>query len=574
MFAIKVSIPKKVQINSSSLIVLTRHFFRRLFLNETVLFQEQMVAKVIGVVSILSVLSAHVANSLLFKYIIIREVGQAWAEISVFISLMMLQIGLITLFEWDVIFLDRRDYLNLSILPLHSLSVFLTKFLSLAMFVGLFVVGINFFSSLIFAYYLGESNKLGMLSTLVLLLTHLFVMLTAGCFTFFSLAFLAGFFNILLRGRLFKQISEFIRFGLIVVHIFFLYHFLVDTGFITNQVGNIEALKKTPSAFMMNYPPLWFTGLYQILRGDKETFFLKLASKGLIALIISAGAFFLFAFISYNRYLKKISPDGTKHLHSPFIRRIIEPVLNVTILRNPAERALFWFYQSVLARSRMHRNRIISYLGVGLGITIIIFVSAYSSQVGNMLSFPLVLTFFILIGIRDASYLPLKYEANWIFQITEGPDRWLYFLALRKSIFVFFILPLFILLFLLYSTMLNRQEAFIYCCYELAFAVLLLEILFFRRRKFPFVCTYLPGKGKIHVFWTIYVLSFLAYIMLPQWLGPYFLDNIKRFIILSIFLILMIFGIWSYLKNFFYPSKCLMYEDKPEPSLEELFQLD
>ena len=68
MLAIRIL--RKPQFNSSSFYVLTRHFFRRLFLNETVLFEDRMVASVIGVISILSILSAHVANSLLFKYML------------------------------------------------------------------------------------------------------------------------------------------------------------------------------------------------------------------------------------------------------------------------------------------------------------------------------------------------------------------------------------------------------------------------------------------------------------------------------------------------------------------------
>jgi len=571
MLAIRIL--RKPQVNSSSFYVLTRHFFRRLFLNETVLFEDRMVASVIGVISILSILSAHMANSLLFKYLIIREVGQAWAEISVFISFVMLQIGLITLFQWDVIFLDRKDYLNLSSLPLRPSAIFSAKFFSLAMFIGMFVVGINSISSLFFAFYLGESKKYGLLSTLVLLLIHLLVMFMAACFTFFTLAFIAGLFNILLRGKLFRQISEFIRFALIVAHIFFLYHFLIDTGFITNQVDNLEALKSNPSAFMMNYPPLWFTGMYQALRGDKESFFLTLATKGFLALAVSVAVFFLFTYISHNRYLKKMSPDGSKHSQAPLIKRTIEPLLNLTILRNPVERALFWFYHSVLTRSRIHKNRLISYFGIGLGIALIIFVSGHKSQPGNMLSFSLVLTFFVLVGIRDATQMPLKYEANWIFQLTEGTNAWPYFLALRKSIIIFFILPLFILLFLFYSNSLGWAEAFIYCCYVLVFTVLLMEILFFRQRKFPFVCSYLPNKSQMHVFWIIYVLSFLVYVLLPQRLAHLVLGETTGFIIFSLSFVLIISASWFYHRHYFYPSASLIYEDRPEPSIDELFRL-
>ncbi|MCD6191843.1 MAG: hypothetical protein J7L26_00020 [Candidatus Aminicenantes bacterium] len=52
--------------SSFRLIILTRHFFKRLFLNETVFFEEQMIGKVIGIIAILSIFPAYVADSLLF----------------------------------------------------------------------------------------------------------------------------------------------------------------------------------------------------------------------------------------------------------------------------------------------------------------------------------------------------------------------------------------------------------------------------------------------------------------------------------------------------------------------------
>jgi hypothetical protein len=487
----------------------------------------------------------------------------------------MILIGLITLFEWEVIFLDRKDYLNLMPLPVKPLTVFSAKFFSLIMFVGLFAVGINSLSSVVFAMFLSESRAYGLLSGLVLFLVHLLVMVAAGSFIFFAMAFIAGFFNILLRGKIFQRISDLIRFGLIVAHIFILYFFLFDTRFIQKQFENIQALKETPTAFMMNFPPLWFTGLYQVLMGDNDIFFKTLASRGLIALAISIGVFFLITLFSYSRHLKKISPEGAKHFRPSILRRLLEPVLNLTILRQPAERAVFWFYESAMTRSRFHRTRIMSYVGIGLGITLIMFVSTgkffWKYQSGNMLSLSLVLTFFLLAGIRDAANIPLNYEANWAFEITEYPDRWAYFSGLRKSVFIFFLLPLYVIFFVLYGLIWNWKAAGLHVLYDLAFAVLLMEALFFQRRKFPFASSYVPGKSKIHIFWWVYLLLFLGYIFIPRWLEPYFLARASRFISFYVIFILILSGLWLYYKLYFYVKNQLLYKDNPEPLLIGLF---
>uniref|UniRef100_UPI00404A0117 hypothetical protein n=1 Tax=Candidatus Saccharicenans sp. TaxID=2819258 RepID=UPI00404A0117 len=125
-------------------------------------------------------------------------------------------------------------------------------------------------------------------------------------------------------------------------------------------------------------------------------------------------------------------------------------------------------------------------------------------QTGIMLSLALVLTFFLLVGVRDAVSIPVNYEANWVFRITENRDRWPYFLALRKSIFLLYILPLYAVLFVLYGTIWSWKAAMLHCLYDLAFAVLLMEVLFFQYKKFPFACSYLPGKSQLHILDCLY----------------------------------------------------------------------
>ncbi|HOJ26394.1 MAG TPA: hypothetical protein PLP94_04240, partial [Candidatus Saccharicenans sp.] len=449
------------------------------------------------------------------------------------------------------------------------------KFASLVMFVGLFAIGINSLSSIVFAIFLGQAKYYGLFSVFLLFLTHLLVMFLAGAFIFFALGFIVGFFNILLRGKIFRRISDLLRFGLIVAHIFVLYFFLIDTHFIQKQFESFKALQGSPTSFMMNFPPLWFTGLYEVLQGNRQPFFRQLAFRAIVALVIAVAAFFLITLISYNRYLKKISPEGAKHYRPSILRRLAEPVLNLTILRQPAERAVFWFYGSALSRSRLHRTRILSYLGIGFGVSLIMFVSTgkffWKAQAGNMLSLPLVLSFFLVLGIRDATNIPLNLEANWIFEITETPRRWSYFSALRKSIFIFALIPLYFLLFVFYGFIWNWTTAGIHCLYDLALAVLLVEALFFQHRKFPFACSYLPGKSKLYIFWLVYVLLFLGYIFIPRWIEPYFLARPSRLVGFYGVIILIIAGLWLYHRYFFYKKNEILYEDNPEPALLELF---
>ena len=161
---------KKLQLKERSFVVLTRHFFQHLFLNETVFFEEQMTGKVVSIIALLAIFPASVADYLLFPYLILPEKPEAWLEICEMTTLSMLLLGLVTIFVWDVIFLDRQDFLNLMPLPLKPLTVFSAKFASLVMFVGLFAIGINSLSSIVFAIFLGQAKYYGLFSVFLLFL--------------------------------------------------------------------------------------------------------------------------------------------------------------------------------------------------------------------------------------------------------------------------------------------------------------------------------------------------------------------------------------------------------------------
>jgi hypothetical protein len=538
-------------------------------------FEEKMIEKVLGFIAILAVFPACVADGLLFRYLLEPEKGTAWLEITLFISFIMLLIGLVTLFAWEAIFLDRKDYLSLMPLPIAPFLVFTAKFISLVMFIGLFVIGINSLSSIVFAVYLGQSKPYGLTPGLLLLFTHILVMLAAGSFIFFVLAIIFGLLNVLLKGRFFSWLSDIIRLGLIIGQLFLIYHFLINHRFIKIWFENVQALKSTPTPFIMNFPPLWFTGLYQTLMGNHDAFFQELADRSLLALAVSILAFFLITLISYGRYLKNLSPESARVYRPSRLKRILEPCLNLIFLRNSVERAAFHFYGSAMSRSRIHRTRLMSYLGVGAGIALIFFVSTgnyfWKYRSGNMLSLPLVLNFFLLVGLMDAISIPINYEANWVFRIIENRNGWAYFSALRKSTLCLILLPLYISLFAFYCFFWGWPTAGLHCLYDLAFAVLLMEGLLFRRIKFPFACSCAPGKSRLYFFWFPYLGLFLAYIYMPRWMEPYFMEGGRRFIIFYGFAILAVIALRLYHKLFFYPRRRLIYEESPEPLILELF---
>ena len=172
--------------------VLVRHFFQRLFQNDFVAFEDQMKEKTISILAIIAILSAHVANSILMKYMYGADEGTSWLEKCFFASFIMLILGFITVFEWDILFPDSRDFANLMVLPIRLRTIFTAKFTSLCGFVGLFAFGANILAFLPFWFYLPKWQAEGdLLFFTRFIFVHLICLFAASFFVFF----LGGLFD-------------------------------------------------------------------------------------------------------------------------------------------------------------------------------------------------------------------------------------------------------------------------------------------------------------------------------------------------------------------------------------------
>lgn len=568
--------PRHPPARPSRFAVLTRHFFRRMFVNETVSFEDRMAAKIAGLIAVLAIMPGVMADSLLFKYLLAPDRGTFWADATMFIAVVMLMIGIITLFERDGLFLDQRDYRNLMPLPVRPFTVFSAKFASLVMFIGMFALGINSLSSFVFAMYLGHSRGYGLAAAGAVFMVHILVMLAASVFVFLLMALVAGGLAAVHPGRLFQRLSDAVRIALMAGQLYLIYLFLVDTRFIRLTYDQVRALKTAPSAFMMNFPPLWFSGLYQTMLGDRDPFFRGLAARALLALAAVIAAFILVTLLAYRRSLAHMASEGRERGRRSPAGRLLEPILNSLVFRSPAERAFFLFNGRTLSRSRFHRTRILSCLGVGSGLAVIMFASVGSyfrkDAAGAMLSLPLVLSFFLLVGLRDACDHPLEFEANWVLRTAAGHNAGACFSSLKKTVFLFILLPLHALLLAFYRLFWSWRTAGIHSLYALALAVLLMEVLFFRRRKIPFACSYLPGRAGTPYFWLIYALLGVAYVFVPRRLEPYFLTGGAPFVIFMAAVAAVVAAVHMYHGRFFYPKHPVVFDDEPEPVMTGIFQ--
>jgi hypothetical protein len=558
---------------TKQVLILTRHFFLRLFINDFVFFEDSMQQKVIALIAILAVFSGHLAKALLTKYLWVRDMNTSWVEKGYFLLFAMLVMGFISILEWDLIFPDPRDFSNLVPLPLKVRIMFLAKFTSFFSFICFFALAITSLSTIVFWIHLPKWQSPTLIFSIRFVLTHIVTVLAACLSISFIFAFIIGILLTVLGRRIFNLVSVYIRSLMMIAIVFLISFFLFELIDVSQIFPSLIELKESNSSFLHFFPPMWFVGLYETLLGNTDPFFRALAKGAVPAVILPLIGFFMISAASYRKYLGKIREVKRQKKHIYKMQDGLKDRFNAVYLKNPIQRAVFYFFGNTMRKSNFHRMRLASYLVVAVGIVLIL-LAAKATTVGNidsfdktLLSIPFILSFFLVMGIRATSQIPVAVEANWIFRLRETADTKHYVIGFKKGIQFFVLAPLFVVLFVFYSILWGWSAASFFCLFGLAVSILLVEIVFINHHKIPFTCTYLPGKGKIHIFWIVYLVSFIFYVSVMSSLAYELLLNPSGFFFFSSIALALFFLIRLIQNRVFLQDADIIYEEEPEPVL-------
>ncbi len=557
--------------------ILVRHFYLRLFNNDFIAFEDQMKEKTISFLALVAILSAHIANSVLMKYMFVPDEGISWVEKCYFISFAMLLLGFITVFEWDVIFPDARDFDNLLTLPIKLKMIFASKFTSLCLFISLFALGSNAISMLAFWFHLIRwQPEKGVLFSPLFICVHLISLLAACFFVFFFFVFVMGVLMVIFPTRQFRTFSLFFRTVLMIFCVFLMIYIVLNSFSSASIFNSLPALKANNSLLFYLFPPMWFTGMYESLLGNYDPQFGTCASIALMSLFFVMGGFFISAALSYKKYCRKI--DIKKRRSSLFNRpkNILRRFLHSFLLRNPIQKAVFHFVGKTLRYSKIHKMRLAIFAAIGISLELILLASnarnleSFFQLNTTLLTVPMILMVFLLIGMRSVVNIPLSLEANWIFRITEEDNLNHYVSGLRKGILLYVLCPLFIFVFVFFSLLYGWQIGFMHSLYGLIWGGLFIEILFLRFHKIPFACSYMPGKAKVHLFWLGYFVSFILYVSLISELELALLQNPLSLLLFCGSSLFVFLGLRIYQNTYLFKKWQITYEDEPVPAMVTL----
>jgi hypothetical protein len=567
---------RRLREEAAQLVLLTRHFFDRLFLNDVVNFEDQMKERLIAVLAILAVVVGWSSQMVLFGYNFTPDVNISWLEKNYVFIVVMIIFGIVALLEWEMLFLDRRDFLALTPLPIRMRTIFAAKLMSFVVFIGLFSAAMNSLSCGWFALYLTQWRSASPLFFVRYILAHL-ASAFAACFcVFFACVFVHFLIMAALPPAAYRRVSLVVRFLLIALFVFLLLSFLVEPAIVSRSLPSLAKLKDHGAPFFFRLPSLWFVGLYEVLLGTEDPAFRRLAGTAVLALALSLGAFVLACALSYLRHARAALEAAKRRRPLFRLSEMAGGLFQRIVLRGPEERAVAGFFSRTVRTSVRHRTMLTNYAAVAAGFVMLLAVAnrqllrSLTPENAFFLAQPLVLFAILLAALRVVVCVPASLECNWIFRTAESPRRGRYVSGLKKAVFFKWLLPLAVLIFLFHVWLWpGWQAALGHALFGLAAAAVGMEALFFRFDRIPFASAYVPGKFRLQSRGILFVGGLAGLLAALARLEKWLLESPSR---LGVFMAVSA-AAWALLNAgsaLHLRRNPLVYDEQPEPAMISL----
>ncbi len=400
--------------------VLIGHFFQRFFDNETISLGEQKQTRIIQILCALAQPGLIVGLYIMAASFPDRPYWLQAADHYFYVTYSLVATGVVTVFEWDLLFPDLLDVLVLGYLPIQAGRILRAKIAALGIFLGLFLFSTNILGTILFPLVARQPSLAHHF------LTHSLAVAVSGIFAATVFLSLQGILLNLLGARLFRLLSPLLQaLGLTV---------LLLLLFLTPLFSQyLRALLSSGSKAVLYFPPFWFLGIYERLLAGPSALpvFHVLAKTGCWITLLSTTLTILTYPLAYRRRTRQVIEGVPRPATKNWIRRSGEKFLNCFYLRNPARRAIYHFISQTLLRTPKHRVYLAVHCGLALAL-VIAGVIAFRFQPGEIIpvfstyglraSLP-ILAFWLISGLQITMRSPVEVRASWIFTlINSGPD--------------------------------------------------------------------------------------------------------------------------------------------------------
>lgn len=419
-----------------------------------------------------------------------------WTVEHLFFATTLTVVGVLAVLSWDSALPDRRDVLILGPLPVQIRTIFAAKLSALAGVLGFSVIALNFLTGLIWPLLFSAPGS-GIVGAIRSIVAYWITIAAAATFISCLVLCLQGGAALILPRQIFLRLSSLLQ--VLAFTVMFVGYLLEP------PLENIAALAAPANRPLLDcLPAYWFLGLFQQLNGTMRPASAPLAERAWIALVMALVSAVTILLLSWTVKLRRTVEQAdivSGRDKNGALLSFGAPVLT----------ALVQFSIRSLLRSRQHRLFYAFYLSIGLAIAFLYTgVSSFHAdalaQSGNLRAPFLVASLMILcsavLGLRIIMAIPVVLRANWIFRITQIDVTVTYLWAARRALLVLAVAPIWLIVAAIMLCYWPSWRTVVHLIALGFIGVILTDLASLSLRKLPFACSYVPGKGKIHLlFW-------------------------------------------------------------------------
>jgi hypothetical protein len=486
----------------------------------------------------------------------------SWTIEHFLIATTMVIVGLFSVLTWDSIFPDRRDVLVLAPLPVRSSTLFVAKASALFAAIGIVIFSLNVVSGIIYPLILFPQDS-GMPGIMRCILAYWITLSAAGLFLFSCIVAIQGLAAQFLPRQLFLRLAALMQVVLFCV--------FVTTYFLEPSLESPGALIAPENQHLLAcLPTYWFLGLFNQLNGSMHPAMVPLVRRAWLALssaLVGSGIIML---LSYFRVMRKT-------VEEPDILPSFRWGAWLPHFGGSLKTALVLFSSRALLRSRQHRVLLSFYFGIGLAIVLAYVRTPLKQRLstsGNQstqidaafLAASILMLFIAFAGLRTVSVIPIDLRANWIFRVTQVRTPRKYLNAVRLSWLLLGVAPVWLISAVSLLCIYHWQPVSEHLLVLALLGILLVEISLQAFRKIPFACSYLPGKGNLHLVFWVFLGFFFPLLHKATELEREMSTHLNSYAEMILILELLIAVVFCAMKLLISPNDDLIFEEE-EPAL-------
>jgi hypothetical protein len=480
-------------------------------------------------------------------------VSFAWRGEQSLISGMMLVVGLVAVISWDSTFLERRDVMILSPLPVAPRTILFAKVAASSTLLGLAVLTLNFATGITWPLLIGSQHDSGW-GFVQSFPAYWFTMIAASLFVYGLVLTVQGFTALLLPRRLLLRVSAILQ--MVAFGVF------LGVYFLQPSITTSAAMALPQNQWVLAWSPsFWFFGLFNQLNGSLPAAFGWLAQRGWIGLVIVVAGAITTLLLCYLRTMKKTveEPDLVPGAHGSHWAPGFGSLLQTAIVL---------FSVRSMTRSRQHRLACALYLAFIFSIALSLLRADLSSAAfpalnADFLTATFLMMSFAVFGLRSVFSLPISLTANWIWRLTQLRPSEKYIAGTRKALLAFAVIPIWLVSALLALPLRPWHQVAVHLVVLALVGWISVELSLIGLHKIPFTCSYLPGKVHIQIVFGCFLVLVVVFAMSTAELEQPALNDPFRYIWMTTVLVAAALALWIF--NLHRAKSAVLYFEELPP---------